>query len=310
MKQLIVFFLLLRMIIIPFSITKEPETEHSEVPAAILQQLQEQFPAGKYWNHIGSRYNNPDGWTDTACWHHSSGICSAYGYSGACGCNSYGGAIQCHGFAMKLTDLYAGSMLKTWEKAYDLDNLKAGDAIRYRNDRHTIWVTAVDGNVVTFADCNRGGPCKIRWGKINYKEDIMKTLTCVYVSPSPPETPELRCEGEYRIGKPITLSWDAVEYAEEYYLTIYLEDRLLQHLSLDGDTSYDFTPQENGTYHFLLTAGNYVGSSETVDTTVMITPYYGLACGPSSLGWIQDAVTFTADREVIPTAWSNESALT
>ena len=68
MKQLIVFFLLLRMIVIPFSIKKEPETEHSEVPAAILQQLQEQFPAGKYWNHIGSRYNNPDGWTDTACW--------------------------------------------------------------------------------------------------------------------------------------------------------------------------------------------------------------------------------------------------
>lgn len=35
-----------------------------------IVQLQGKFPAGKYWNHMGSNTNNPNGYTSTPCTHH------------------------------------------------------------------------------------------------------------------------------------------------------------------------------------------------------------------------------------------------
>ena len=39
-----------------------------------LKSLAQKFPHGKYWNHIGSPDNNPDGYTSTPCTRHGS-IC-------------------------------------------------------------------------------------------------------------------------------------------------------------------------------------------------------------------------------------------
>ncbi len=144
-----------------------------------ISSLKNKFPNGKYWNHPNGS-NNPDGYSSTRCTHH--GSCGYYPNN--CLCNSFSNAIQCHGFGIKLTYDYYGSSLRDWSKAYNLNSLKAGDAIRYKNDGHTIWVTAVNGDTITYADCNSDGGCKIRWDATISKSTVASTLTCVYVAPS------------------------------------------------------------------------------------------------------------------------------
>lgn len=135
-----------------------------------ITQLQKKFPNGKYWNHSGSFVNNPDGWTDTPCTHH--GNCLAKGYQGQCGCNSFSNAIQCMGFSEKLGYDVFGSAPRTWSSHTNLSKVKAGDVIRYRYNTHSVFVTKVTANTITFADCNWDGHCKIRWNVTIPKSSI------------------------------------------------------------------------------------------------------------------------------------------
>ena len=149
-------------------------------------QIQAKFPTGKYWNHSGSSTNNPDGVTSIPCTHHNpkASYCSSKGLSGWCGCNSYNnGAIQCHGFALKMASLYYGNNPNSWNKVYNLNSLKAGDIIRYKNNGHSIWVTAVNGNTITYGDCNSDGHCGIKWNKTISKSAVLSTLTYVRSAP-------------------------------------------------------------------------------------------------------------------------------
>ncbi len=143
-----------------------------------LQQLQSKFPAGKYWNHVGSSINNPDGYTSTPCYHH--GSCDYYG---SCGCNNCGSAVQCFGFANKLAYDAYGSYYTSWSRT-SLNKLKAGDVIRYKNDKHSIFVTGVNGDTITYGDCNSDGHCIIRWNVTISKTAVAATLTAVYSAPS------------------------------------------------------------------------------------------------------------------------------
>lgn len=144
-----------------------------------ISQLKKKFPAGKYWNHEGRPGNNPDGYTDRPCLHH--GNCSRNGtdYSGSCGCNSFNGvAIQCMGFAEKLGfDLFGTNPRTQWSKSYNTSDIRAGDIVRYQY--HSIFVTKVSGDTVTYADCNSDGHCKIRWDAKISKSVLKKYL--VYV---------------------------------------------------------------------------------------------------------------------------------
>jgi hypothetical protein len=137
-----------------------------------VMQLQKKFPSGRYWNHVGSGRNNPDGYTKRPCTHH--GNCSRGGrdYSGSCGCNSFNGvAIQCMGFAEKLGyDLFGTNPRTQWTKSYNLGKVKAGDILRY--GYHSIFVTNVSGDILTYADCNSDGHCVIRWGAQISKSQI------------------------------------------------------------------------------------------------------------------------------------------
>lgn len=183
MKKIISLFLSLMML---FSITAGIDFT-AYAATKTLAQIQAQFPAGKYWNHAGSSKNNPDGVTSIPCTHHNpkAGYCSKNGtnYSGWCGCNSYNSSIQCHGFGLKAASLYYGSVPTSWSIVYNLNSLKAGDVVRYKNNGHTIWVTAVNGNTVTYGDCNSDGHCKIRWNQTISKSTISSTLTRVYSAP-------------------------------------------------------------------------------------------------------------------------------
>ncbi len=147
-----------------------------------LGTLQNKFPAGYYWNHSKSSGNNPDKYTSSGCSHHS-GNCD---YSGGCGCNSFSFAIQCMGYAFKCGyDVY-GSDPRNWTtytSSSAIDNVKAGDVIRYRGDRHSIFVTGVNGNTITFTDCNWDGHCQIQWNKTITKSSVKSTFTNLKSAP-------------------------------------------------------------------------------------------------------------------------------
>lgn len=48
----------------------------------------------------------------------------------------------------------------TWGKTYSINDVKAGDLVQYGNTSgsgHTIFVTNVSGDTITFVDCNGNG---------------------------------------------------------------------------------------------------------------------------------------------------------
>lgn len=172
-------FIVSLMIIVEFAMSTPIKSEAAS--SVTLTQLKQKFPAGKYWNHAGQSNNNPDGYTSVPCTHH--GNCSKNGYSGWCGCNSFGSSIQCFGFANKLAYDAFGSLYTSWGRT-NLNNLKAGDVIRYKNDGHSIFVTGISGDTITYGDCNSDGHCIIRWDAKISKSTVAKTLTAVYSAPA------------------------------------------------------------------------------------------------------------------------------
>ena len=161
----------------------------SEVGGSItINSLRNTFPSTKarpiYWNHTGSE-NSPYSYTYNGCTHH--GNCT---YTGTCGCNSYSSCIQCMGYAFfcgKLTTDKNPNILEgKWQMSRDssrVDSVKPGDIIRYRNDSHSIFVTAVSGNTVTFTDCNSNWNCNIRWDATVSKSTIKASFTKIYITP-------------------------------------------------------------------------------------------------------------------------------
>ncbi|MBR3554017.1 MAG: hypothetical protein IKN72_11630 [Clostridia bacterium] len=149
--------------------------------AVSINDLKAQYPAGKYWNG-----GDASTCTSSPCTHHN-GNCT---YSGSCGCNTFKGhAIQCMGFAYQLASLVYGGdpyVERTANQSTSaLDSLKAGDIITYKNGGHTIFVTGVEGDTITFADCNSDYQCGIRWDETISKSKVRSTFK--YVDPAPYE---------------------------------------------------------------------------------------------------------------------------
>lgn len=128
-----------------------------------LYSLVRQFPEDKYWNHMGSDENNPDGYTDTPCESHRN--CSFL--PGECCCNSFDNAIQCMGYAYKIAYEIVGVSARQFSKVTTLSasELRVGDVIRYNG--HSVCVTGVKGTKISFTDNNYTGLCQIRWGQMD-----------------------------------------------------------------------------------------------------------------------------------------------
>lgn len=166
---------LMAFIIIPESVNPIKITT-AEAAGMTIDQLKAKFPNGKYWNHANNpgssnAVNNQDGYTDTPCPKHGTVGTSAQT------CNGFqpGGtqlSWQCMGFAEKLGYDAYGSNPRNWTKLSNMDSLKPGDIIRYKNNGHSIFVTGVNGNTITYSDCNSDGHCKIMWDKTISKSDI------------------------------------------------------------------------------------------------------------------------------------------
>lgn len=150
--------------------------QQAQAAGMSVAQLQSKFPNNAFWNHPG-KGNSPDGYSWTPCKH------SKHDYYGKCGCNSYNNAIQCMGFAYKLANDVYGTNARNWAKVYNLNSLKPGDIIRYHYNGHSIFVTGVSGNTVTYGECLGDSGCKIRWNRTESKSSIGKTLTYVQSAP-------------------------------------------------------------------------------------------------------------------------------
>ncbi len=174
-------------------------------------QLQAKFPHGKYWNHAGNpgssnSVNNQNGYTSTPCSKHG-------GYIGTSQqtCNGFQPgnsqlSWQCMGYAEKLGYDFTGYNPRnnangwcTYTSSSALNSLKPGDIVRYKNNGHSIFVTAVNGDTVTYTDCNSDGHCMIKWGKTISKSTLKSTFTHVrsapYALPDGPVTCE--CSTSY-----------------------------------------------------------------------------------------------------------------
>ncbi|MDO4532218.1 MAG: InlB B-repeat-containing protein [Coriobacteriia bacterium] len=148
-----------------------PMQAHAASAKMTLDQLQEKFPAGRYWNG-----GNVDKTTTKACTDHKNGN-GVNGLGGA-RCNwfhdkSTGYDLSCcWGFAFKLGYDAFGTYPGSWTKKSNLNDLKPGDIVRYKNGSHVVFITWVDGNNIKYADCNIDYTCKIRWNVSAKKSDI------------------------------------------------------------------------------------------------------------------------------------------
>ena len=93
----------------------------------------------------------------------------------------FDGGHQCFGFARLIGYNVFGSMPSTWGKTYSINDVKAGDLVQYGNTSgsgHTIFVTNVSGDTITFVDCNGNGNysngTKVRSNGVKWDNTIKK----------------------------------------------------------------------------------------------------------------------------------------
>jgi len=146
---------------------------------ATLAQIKVKFPHGKFWNRSSASTNNQDGYTSKACANHdTTATCNQFNPSGT------NLSSQCMGFAEKCgyeaSGLNPRSTTNGWTtnetSSTAIDTVKAGDIVRYTNGsygRHSIFVTGVSGDTVTYGDCNGTSKnCEIRWGATISKKTL------------------------------------------------------------------------------------------------------------------------------------------
>lgn len=143
-----------------------------------IAELKTIFRDKEYWNAYNLVKYEGTGTTKGYC----SGPCAA---SCSCKCgkfyynNSYVGG-QCFGFANKMAYLIFGSVPELhWTKYTSVDNYYAGDYVRVRNDRHSIFITKVQGDTITYVDCNNIGPCQVKWDRQISKSSLKSVTTYV-----------------------------------------------------------------------------------------------------------------------------------
>ena len=161
-----------------------------------LEQLQSKFPHNKYWNHANNpgssaSANNQDGYTSTPCPQHSGTIgtsrqtCNGFAPSGS------QLAWQCMGFAEKCGYDTSGynprnnaNGWQTYTSSSALDNIKPGDIVRYRNNTHSIFITGVNGDTITYGDGNSDGKCIIKWNEKTSKATLKSTFSHLRSAPT------------------------------------------------------------------------------------------------------------------------------
>lgn len=205
-----------------------------------LQQLQDKFPDGKYWNG-----GNVDSYTTSPCPSHAT---TAY-------CNHYDNASQCYGFALKLGwDAY-GTNPRTWNYSTSssyVDSLKPGDivdnsgSLRSESDPyHTVFVIGVTDTEIMVGECNKGGNCIIKWGRTISKSAIKNYRSLkIYIAPSElpidntPKVTKITASAPYAmVGDNVTFNFPATNATlYELVITNMTTQKRIQYTMLDTST--------------------------------------------------------------------------
>ena len=148
-----------------------------------LELLEDYFPNGMYWNHIGVDTSEMTAdeiamcVTDTPCNH------SVYGYGN---CNiynglmddffpQYGDEMQCLGYVSIISDLLFGYDAPITE-FYDFDELRIGDHIRMGWYEHSMIVTDIDWDTdtITVTEVNADYEnCQISWDRQITRSELL-----------------------------------------------------------------------------------------------------------------------------------------
>ena len=149
-----------------------------------MDKMRKAFPTGYHWNHNQSDtydvtiYHAGDTTGTSAFVTRVSpeGTCKS-GHNGDVSCNRepFHARAQCLGFAMMLGWAASGKNVPNMEDKdvgsndiRELYKVGKGDIIWYNSGStygHKIFVTNVNGESITYADCNADGKCTIGWGK-------------------------------------------------------------------------------------------------------------------------------------------------
>lgn len=107
----------------------------------------------------------------------------------------YDKGIQCFGYAHWVADKVFGGSSINWGKVYDMNSVKAGDIVQYGNTSgqgHTIFVTAVSGNTITYTDANSDYHNTVKWGQTIAKNAALYGYSFSYVKSNPKKAAALR----------------------------------------------------------------------------------------------------------------------
>ncbi|MDD5890245.1 MAG: Ig-like domain-containing protein [Ruminococcus sp.] len=147
---------------------------------AKFTELKKRYVNGQYWNAYSAPDYSHTGTHSCYCSGTCRGNCSC-----SCGQFYYNGkwvAGQCHGYALRIAYEIYGSNANTWATNKSINSVRPGDIIRFWNNGHSVMVTNVSGDNITFTDCNRTGPCKVAWD-VTWPKSKFTGLTCIYKHP-------------------------------------------------------------------------------------------------------------------------------
>lgn len=146
--------------------------------AAKIAELKKVYRDKEYWNAYNSCGYNGTGTLKCKCVSSCPGSCSCRCGKFYIGSTYYGG--QCFGFANKMGYLIFGSVpTSSWTEYKSVANYYAGDYVRVRNNKHSIFITKVSGDTITYVDCNNYGPCQVKWDRTISKSSLAGITTYV-----------------------------------------------------------------------------------------------------------------------------------
>ncbi len=196
----------------------------------------------------------------------------------SCWNDRFDNGSECWGFANMLGYKVFGTKPSTWKKVYSINNVKKGDLIQYGSTNgsgHTVFVTSVSGDTITFVDCNGNGNYsganKVRhngvlWGNTIKKGNKMYgridfSYICVspgFDNPNPvTTTPSIwKNSDSYTVGNSATLTWNSVDNATGYWLAVWYKGEQIVTTQVSGSSEYTLNNLGEGEYTAYITAYN------------------------------------------------------
>ncbi|RHA03927.1 hypothetical protein DW951_08575 [Agathobacter rectalis] len=202
----------------------------------------------------------------------------------SCWNDRFDNGSECWGFANMLGYKVFGTKPSTWKKVYSINNVKKGDLIQYGSTNgsgHTIFVTSVSGDTITFVDCNGNGNYsganKVRhngvlWGNTIKKGNKMYgrinfSYICVspgFDNPNPvTTTPSIwKNSDSYTVGNSATLTWNSVDNATGYWFSVWYKGEQIVTTQVSGSSEYTLNNLGEGEYTAFITAYNDISSKQ------------------------------------------------